>query len=120
MIVQDVPLTQARANLHRMSMYSEQASVLPQAESMRSHVQDTIRFGEQTRDLLEEALDSIDEKRITLCAEQALNAVEETLDQANQALLASETTTRKHVELMGASIERAISLLDIASKMEAA
>ena len=119
MSMQDDLLQESQVNTQRMVMHIEQAITSTETEDMQSHVQEAIRFGEQARSFLEEALDSTDDERVIVHGEQALESLEETLDQANQALFASEDTTREHVQQMSAFGEQAIANLDMALGIEA-
>jgi hypothetical protein len=116
----DDPLQEARANALRMATHIEQGLGCHEPEDMRSHVQEAIRFAEPARAFLEEALDSTNEERVILHGEQALEGIEEALDQANQALFSSEAGMREHIELMSGYGEQAVSHLEMAMGAEAA
>ncbi|MDO8589532.1 MAG: hypothetical protein Q7T82_21115 [Armatimonadota bacterium] len=118
MSMQDDPLQEAQVNTQRTAVNIEQAIASDDNEEMLSHVQEAIRYGEQARSFLEEALDSTDDERLVMHGEQALESIEDILDQANQALFASEASTREHVDLMSSFCEQAVTHLEMALGME--
>jgi hypothetical protein len=119
MPMQDDPLQDAQANAERMAIHIEQGLSSLDPEDVHSHAQDAIRFGEQSRSFLEEALDSTEDERIIMYGEQALDSLEEALDQANQALFASEASVREHMESLGTYGEQVLANLGMALGVEA-
>jgi len=118
MAVQDELLAQAVSDVRRMNVRAEQALSTTDRDDIHLHTQEAIRFGEQARSHLEEALDSTEEEHLILRAEQALDAIEEALDQANMTLFASDAAMREHVEQMGVSVEQAMAYLNTAAQTE--
>jgi hypothetical protein len=114
------PLQEAQANAERMAIHIEQGLISTDPDDVHSHAQDVIRFGEQSRSFLEEALDSTEDEKVIIYGEQALESLEEALDQANQALFASEASVREHIESMSAYGEQVVTNMAMALGMESA
>lgn len=119
MSMQQDPLQEAQANADRMAMHIEQGLNSTDADDVHSHAQEAIRFGEQSRSFLEEALDSTDDEQVIIYGEQALESLEEALDQANQALFSSEASVRDHIEMMSTYGEQVVTHIGMAMGVEA-
>jgi hypothetical protein len=120
MSMQDDPLQEAQANAERMAIHIEQGLTSTDPDDVQSHAQDAIRFGEQSRSFLEEALDSTEDETVIMYGEQALESLEEALDQANQALFASEASVHEHIVTMSAYGEQVMANLEMAMGLQAA
>lgn len=118
MMAQDDPLQESQINAQRMVSHIQEALASTDHDETQSHLQEAIRFGEQSRSFLEETLDSTNEERVIARGEQALESLEETLDQANQAIFASSDTSIEHIQHMYNFGEQALSNLEMALGLE--
>ena len=113
-------LVEALASIRNMALQTEMALQCNDPSDMESRVQNAVRFGEQARGLIEETLDSAQDERIMLNAERALVALEDALDEANQAIYASESAMQEHVEAMAVHLDNTQSQISAATGLQAA
>jgi hypothetical protein len=103
-----------------MAMHAERSLGTVDLVEIHSQVQAVLRFGETARGFLEELIDSTRDDRVISRAGRALDSIEEALDQASQALFASEATVRQHIESMIDHADRGVERLSAAVGQEAA
>ena len=113
-------LVEALANTRNMAMQTETALECTDPSDIESHIQNAVRFGELARGLIEEMLDTAQDARIMLSAERALVGLEDALDEANQALFASESAMQEHVEAMAVHLDNTQSQISAAAGLQPA